>query len=297
MSPSESPAESPAAGGPGVFDRLRAVPVIRLGGMAIAALGMRETVDLMIEAAQASPRPGRPLYMTSANGEVLSRHARSPDFARLFVTADLVNADGQPMVLLSRWLGARALPERVATTDLFHGVAREAAARGLSFYLFGASEDENRRAVENVQALYPSLRIVGRSHGYLTGEALSDTLDQIDALAPDILWLALGVPREQAFVHEHSARLAHVGIIKTSGGLFNFLSGSRTRAPAWMQRAGLEWAWRLRQEPIRLFWRYAVTNPHAIGLMLAHGRGGALTRGMGRLVRALLPSRTPLVRR
>ena len=72
---------------------------------------------------------------------------------------------------------------------------------------------------------------------------------------------ALGVPYEQAFVEEYTPRLLNVGVIKTSGGLFNFLSGSRARAPAWMQAIGLEWAWRIWLEPRRLFWRYLTTNP------------------------------------
>ena len=84
--------------------------------------------------------------------------------------------------------------------------------------------------------MYPDLRIVGRSHGYLKGDALRAKVDEINALAPDYLWVALGVPYEQAFVEEFTPRLSNVGVIKTSGGLFNFLSGSRARAPRWMQR-------------------------------------------------------------
>lgn len=253
--------------------RLRRAPVARLGGLSIASVGMQETVDLMVEAVHLHPRPGLPLYLTSANGEVMSRHARDPDFARLVDGADLVNADGQPMVTMSRLMGARGLPERVATTDLYHGVARRAEAEGLTFYLYGATEDENRAAVETTRRLYPALRIAGRSHGYLRGEALAEKIAEIDALAPDILWLALGVPREQSFVREHGPSLPNVAMIKTSGGLFNFLSGSRSRAPEWVQRIGFEWLWRLAQEPRRLFWRYLLTNPHSLYLMLTRSGG------------------------
>jgi N-acetylglucosaminyldiphosphoundecaprenol N-acetyl-beta-D-mannosaminyltransferase len=72
---------------------------------------------------------------------------------------------------------------------------------------------------------------------------------------------------------EFTPRLPRVGIIKTAGGLFNFLSGSRHRAPRWMQNAGLEWAWRIRLEPRRLFWRYLTTNPRALYLLLNKSRG------------------------
>jgi exopolysaccharide biosynthesis WecB/TagA/CpsF family protein len=93
-------------------------------------------------------------------------------------------------------------------------------------------------------------------------------VDEINALAPDYLWVALGVPYEQAFVEEFTRHLSNVGVIKTSGGLFNFLSGSRSRAPQWMQNVGFEWAWRIWLEPRRLFWRYLTTNPRALYLLL-----------------------------
>ena len=81
---------------------------------------------------------------------------------------------------------------------------------------------------------------------------------------------ALSLPSwdgEQAFVAEYSPRLSNVGVIKTAGGLFNFLSGSMPRAPRWMQKLGLEWAWRIWLEPRRLFWRYLTTNPRALFLL------------------------------
>src|SRR6202035_5538535 len=161
---------------------------------------------------------------------------------------------------------------RVATTDLFHVVARKAQAAGLTFYMFGADEAENATAVANVRRMYPGLRIVGHSHGYLRAEALRQKVDEINALAPDYLWVALGVPYEQAFVDQFTPQLANVGVIKTSGGLFNFLSGSRPRAPRWMQKIGLEWAWRIWLEPRRLFWRYFTTNPRALYLLFNKSR-------------------------
>lgn len=272
-------------------DLVRDVTATKLGGMPIAVLGMQEMADLMLSAAESHPRPNLPLFLTSANGEVLSRYARDRDFARMLAQADLINADGQPMVVASRFFGEHPLPERVATTDLFHSVARGAVKRNLSFYLFGANEEENRLAVENVRRLHPGIRIVGHSHGYLEGEALREKIREIDALAPDILWLALGVPREQVFVYEFGPLLTNVGLIKTSGGLFNFLSGSRSRAPDWMQRFGLEWAWRIKEEPARLFWRYFTTNPHAMLLLVS--RSGTVAQ-MRAGFRRRLAQRMPL---
>jgi N-acetylglucosaminyldiphosphoundecaprenol N-acetyl-beta-D-mannosaminyltransferase len=247
-------------------DLLARVPRIWLGGLPIAQLDRAETADLMIAAVRGRPF-GRPMVMTSANGEVISRCRHDASVAALFTAADLISADGQPLVIASRLLGGPALPERVATTDLFNDVAARAERRGVSFYLLGASEEENRKACENARARFPRLRIVGRSHGYLDAAALERRVDEIAALAPDILWVALGVPREQEFCARYAARLGSVAVIKTSGGLFNFLSGTRARAPQWVQRGSFEWAYRLAQEPRRLFWRYALTSPHAIYLL------------------------------
>src|SRR5262249_58456100 len=95
-------------------------------------------------------RVGRTLYLPSANGEVLARCSTEPMTERLFRAADLINADGQPLVTVSRFKSKTPLPERVATTDLFHVVARKAAAAGLTFYMFGADEEENPTAVATV---------------------------------------------------------------------------------------------------------------------------------------------------
>jgi N-acetylglucosaminyldiphosphoundecaprenol N-acetyl-beta-D-mannosaminyltransferase len=254
------------------------VPRITLGGLRLAVLDIEQTADFMIKMVFPHRRIGRPLYLTSANGEVLARCSTEPITERLFRAADLINADGQPLVTVSRFKSSTPLPERVATTDLFHVVARKAAATGVTFYMLGADEVENAAAVANVQNMHPALRIVGRSHGYLRGDALRAKVDEINALAPDYLWVALGVPYEQAFVEEFSPRLGNVGVIKTSGGLFNFLSGSRARAPRWMQNTGLEWAWRIWLEPRRLFWRYLSTNPRALYLLFNRSRPSVTDR-------------------
>ncbi len=230
-------------------------------------LDIEQTANFMIDMVFPARKVDRPLYLTSANGEVLSRCSTEPMTDRLFRSADLINADGQPLVTVSRLKSSTPLPERVATTDLFEIVARKAAAAGLTFYMFGADEQENASAVANVQKMFPNLKIIGHSHGYLRGDALRSKVDEINALAPDYLWVALGVPYEQAFVEEFTPRLSNVGVIKTSGGLFNFLSGSRARAPGWMQAVSLEWAWRIWLEPRRLFWRYLTTNPRALYLL------------------------------
>src|ERR1700760_1265167 len=186
------------------------VPRISLGGLRLAVLDIEQTANFMIEMVFPVRRAARPLFLTSANGEVLSRCSTEPMTERLFRAADLINADGQPLVTVSRFRSTTPLPERVATTDLFDVVARKAAAAGLTFYMFGADEAENAAAVANVQKQHPTLRIVGHSHGYLRGDALRAKVEEINALAPDYLWIALGVPYEQAFVDEFLPRLFNV---------------------------------------------------------------------------------------
>ena len=206
------------------------IPRISLGGLRLAVLDMEATASFMIDAVRPRRRTGRPLFLTSANGEVLARCSTEPQTERVFRAADLINADGQPLVTVSRLKSRTPLPERVATTDLFHVVACKAQAAGLSFYMLGADEEENASAVARIRQTYPRLRILGRCHGYLKGDELRAKVDEINRLAPDYLWVALGVPYEQVFVAEFMPLLSNVGVIKTSGGLFNFLSGSRARA-------------------------------------------------------------------
>lgn len=247
------------------------VPVITLGDLPITALSRAEAAERMIAIARA-PRRGRPLYLGTVNGEVIAKSASDAELRDILMTADELVADGQPMVFASRFLCARALPERVCTTDFFHDVATWAQVAGVTFYMLGATEDEVTKAVAGVRRLYPELRIVGFCHGYLKGEALEEKLAEINALAPDILWVGMGVPYEQRFVRDHAAKLPNVAIIKTAGGLFNYLSGTNRRAPLWMRAVGLEWLFRLWLEPNRLFWRYVTTNPKAIYLLLTRSR-------------------------
>lgn len=246
------------------------MPVANIGGLPVVAIDRKTAALSMIQATKSAERGRRPLYFTSVNGEVVARARRDAALDAMVRNADQILADGQPLVFASRFRCRTTLPERVATTDLFHDVAKLAEASGETFYLFGATDAENRRAVARARALHPKLRIIGASHGYLRGDALDAKLDEINALAPDILWLGLGVPLEQMFVRDFADRLCNVGVIKTSGGLFNHLSGKNPRAPGWMQAAGFEWLWRALVEPRRLLWRYLTTNPAALYAILRY---------------------------
>jgi N-acetylglucosaminyldiphosphoundecaprenol N-acetyl-beta-D-mannosaminyltransferase len=246
-----------------------AVPAVIVGGLPIAVIDRDQSARLMLDLAVARRGRGQaPLIITSANGQVISMCARDAGTRELFLSADLIHADGMPLVFASRVMSRVALPERVATTDLFHDVAAAAQARGASFYFLGAAAGVIERAVHNVQQRYPRLRIAGFRNGYFGRGEEERVVADIDEARPDILWIGLGVPAEQEFALRHRARLTNVGLIKTSGGLFDFLSGRNPRAPSWMQTAGLEWLYRTAREPRRLLVRYLTTNPHAIYLLL-----------------------------
>jgi N-acetylglucosaminyldiphosphoundecaprenol N-acetyl-beta-D-mannosaminyltransferase len=248
------------------------VPVAIVGGMPIAIINRRDCARLMVELAIARRDQATPaLVFTSANGQVLSMCEGSREIRALFLGCDLIAADGMPMVFASRLLCDRKLPERVATTDLIYEAAEIAQERGASFYFLGAAADVIDQAAKHLQRLYPRLNIVGYRHGYFSAAEEADVVAAIDDARPDILWLGLGVPAEQRFALCHRDRL-RVGVIKTSGGLFDFLSGKNRRAPEWMQAAGLEWAYRTYLEPRRLLGRYMSTNPHALFLLLTKTR-------------------------
>ena len=242
----------------------RLFPTLLVGGLPIAAVRLEDTASEMVDYCLAPRRPSTPLIMTSINGQTLSLCATDRHVYDAFRQADVIHCDGQPLVLLSRLLGRQPLPERVATTDLFPAVARKAALCGLTFYLLGATASINRDAVVRTRRAFPGLQIVGASHGYLSAAEEEAVVAEIATLKPDVLWVSLGVPLEQAFYNRHKDALSGVGIIKTSGGLFDFLAGARSRAPAWVQKGGLEWLYRLMLEPRRLFRRYMTTNPHAL---------------------------------
>lgn len=257
---------------PGSSDILDGIPRRYIGGLPIAVTGRAEAakslVELVLSRRQAITPPA---VITSANGQAISMCASDPEIRRLFEHADLIHADGMPLVFASYLRRGLRLPERVATTDLFHDVAEIAERRHLTFYLLGSTPERLERAEATIRQRYPNLRLVGVHHGYLEGTEEA-VVRSIARIRPDILWLGMGVPLEQRFALKWREALAGVGAIKTSGGLFDHLSGTLRRAPLWVQRLGLEWLFRAAIEPRRLLPRYITTNPHALYLLLTRSR-------------------------
>lgn len=252
-------------------DEMANWPVRILGAMPITVASRQQTANGFIDFAKKHRNSGkRPFYSTSSNGQVMTMCYDDADLASEFAKADQILPDGMPMVFASKILSGTSLPERVATTDLFHDVAKLASENEVSFFLLGADEDANVATFDNVKRQYPNLNIVGRRNGYFSQDEEPDIIAHINELKPDILWVSMGVPREQYFISRNIDALTNVGVIKTSGGLFDFLSLRRSRAPNLMQSMGLEWVYRAMLEPKRLGIRYALSNPKALKLLLTH---------------------------
>ena len=239
-----------------------------VGGLKTAYLSRREMAALMVRDCFNARADSRrlPKVVFASNGHVVSLAATDADFRRLNEYADMIHADGQPVVAASKLTG-ETIPERSATTDFFHDAALAAREHGLTFYLLGGTEEVNRECAAKMVELYPGLKIVGRRNGYFPRDEEAAICDEINASRADIVWVGLGVPLEHAFCIRNKHRL-HAGWMVTAGGCFNYVTGHYRRAPEWMQRLGLEWLHRLWREPRRLFWRYAITNPHALFLLL-----------------------------
>lgn len=242
---------------------------VMVGGLKTACVSRSQMMALMVEhcLAKRASRELAPKLIFAANGHALSLAAGDAQFRSFHDFADIVHADGQPIVFASKMLTRSPIPERSATTDFFHDAALAARANGLRFYLLGATEEVNAQCARLMREMYPGLEIVGRRNGYFAQVEEAAICEEINRSGADIVWVGLGVPLEHAFCVRNKYRL-EAGWVVTAGGCFNYVTGHYRRAPGWVQRAGFEWLHRLWHEPRRLFWRYAITNPHALYLLL-----------------------------
>ena len=246
----------------------RAYREVMVGGLRTACLSRPQLTSLMVGdciAARGGNR--RPKLVFASNGHAIALAATDAQFRKCFEAANLIHADGQPVVIASRLLTRNPIPERSATTDFIHDAAHAAAESGLSFFLLGATEAVNAQCAAALDRHHQGLRVAGRRNGYFTREEEASLCEAINASGADVLWVGLGVPLEYEFCVRNRHRL-NAGWIVTCGGCFNFVVGDYTRAPDWMQRYSLEWLYRLLREPRRLFWRYAITNPLAVFALL-----------------------------
>ena len=196
--------------------------------------------------------------VVTLNAAQLVAMRRDPELARACRAGDLVVADGVPVLWAARLAGA-ALPGRVAGVDLMPRLVAAAAERGLPVFFLGAREEVVRALVARCEALHPGLRVAGFRNGYFGPDDGPAVIEQIRRSGAAMLFVGMPSPFKEIWCERHRDALG-VPVILGVGGSFDVLAGFIRRAPAWMQRSGLEWLWRLAMEPRRLFARYLVTN-------------------------------------
>lgn len=172
-------------------------------------------------------------------------------------SCDVINIDGMGVVLGARFLG-HAVPERVAGVDLFHELLAMGASNGFSVFLLGAQEEVVAAAASKVQALYPELEIAGHHHGYFWDDEAA-MVAKIRASGAQLLFVAITSPKKENFINRWRDQLG-VTFVMGVGGTFDVVAGKVKRAPEWMQTYGLEWLYRVIQEPGRMWKRYLTTN-------------------------------------
>lgn len=241
-------------------------------GIPVDNLTMDEAIAAVFSMVDAYRFDHRPRLVATANADLIVNTLtwslggiRHPELLDILRRADLVTAAGMPVVLAGRLLGT-PLKERVTGADMVPALAGEAARRGTSIYFLGGREDSAERAARKLQKDCPGLRIAGidSPHVYVEGSQLadSDEIDEpivvrIDAARPDILLIAFGNLKQEVWFNRNRQRLQAAVSIGV-GGTFEFITGTVRRAPVWVQRAGLEWAFRIIQDPRRLWKRYLV---------------------------------------
>ncbi len=221
---------------------------------------------------------GPPRIVLTANASHLVAMEDDPALRQAAEAADLVTADGMSLVWASRLLG-RTLPERVAGIDLLEALLERAPRHDFGVFFLGARPEILARFLARCRAAHPGLRIVGARDGYFGPDAHEAVVRQVAGSGADILFVGMPSPFKDIWCERHRDRLG-VRLIIGVGGAFDVLAGAVPRAPRPMQRAGLEWAWRLMLEPRRLWRRYLFGNSRFAWLVLrqAMRRQGALRR-------------------
>lgn len=229
------------------------------------------TMDQTVEAVLDMVRCGSTHQHVCLNAAKVVELDHSPELARVISACDLVSVDGQAVVWASGLLGQR-VPERVAGIDLFARLLEEAARLRLGVYLLGAHAETVDRVRTRAEELFPGLRVVGARDGYWAPDEEAAVVADVARSGADLLFLAIPSPRKELFLERHAEALA-VPFLMGVGGSFDVLAGKTRRAPGWMQRMGLEWCYRLAQEPRRMLRRYLVGNS-AFVLLTLRARNG-----------------------
>lgn len=229
-------------------------PVVKLCGLQFDAVTAEQAIERILDALSG----GSGGWIFSVNLDILRRWVRSADFRKEADATTMCLADGMPLIWASRLQG-HPLPERVAGSDLISTLSAAAAVHGRSIYLLGGASGTAQQSAEILCSRSPRLQVVGTDCpplGFEHSEQLMGEIrDALVAAKPDIVFVALGSPKQERLINYLRPALPNVWWMGV-GASFSFLAGDIQRAPLWMQRCGLEWLHRLAHEPKRLAGRY-----------------------------------------
>lgn len=182
---------------------------------------------------------------------------KDPVLAESVKACEVINIDGMGVVFGARFLGHN-VPERVAGVDLFHELLAMSAKRDFPVFLLGATEEVVSKTVSKVKAINPNLNVAGYNDGYFWDDEEA-VVTKIRESGAKLLFVAITSPKKENFINKWQDKLG-VDFVMGVGGTFDVVAGKVKRAPQWMQKAGLEWLYRVIQEPGRMWKRYLVTN-------------------------------------
>jgi N-acetylglucosaminyldiphosphoundecaprenol N-acetyl-beta-D-mannosaminyltransferase len=267
--------------GPRVRESAKAFPIVELNGVKLHAVTEAEVIDHILNEIQS----GRGGVVVTPNLDHLRRYLHDLQFGALIAEADLVIADGMPLVWASRLQGT-PLPERIPGSNLISSLSAAAGQHGRSIFLLGGDHGTAEGAATALKAKYPSCIIAGTHFppfGFQENQQQKSAMIQaLSDADPDIVYVALGSPKQEKLIASLRVVLPDAWWIGV-GNSFSFLAGHVKRAPVWMQKMGLEWVHRLLQEPRRLFRRYLIVGvPFATSLL-----GRSLVRGIPNRLRRL----------
>jgi len=197
-----------------------------------------------------------------------------PEFRSILNRSLMTTPDGMPMVWVGRSQGHQSM-SRVYGPDLMLELCRRSAERGYTHFLYGGADGVAEELRAKLERRFPGLRVVGTytpPFRPLNAGEERDLMERVAELKPDVLWVGLSTPKQERFMNQYFTRL-DTRVMIGVGAAFDMHSGRTKQAPRWMQRSGLEWFYRLTQEPRRLFKRYAVNNPRFVFRMLLQSAG------------------------
>ena len=194
------------------------------------------------------------------NADCLNISSKDEEYRTILNSQSIVLPDGAGINIGCRLIGER-LEANLNGTDLLPELCEVAVEDEITLYLLGAAPGVAARMRDNLMMTYPGLDVVGEHHGYFDHNEGSDAvIAEINACKPNIVLVAFGAPRQEKWIYHHRDKIDS-NILVGVGGLFDFYSGDKNRAPLWMRKCGLEWTYRLYLEPGRLWRRYIIGNP------------------------------------